>query len=96
MLELTDEFSTAIKALGIDGPRGLKLIGQMVEQGIFPQVDQAGEVFEELNETIINGGAHDALVQLDVDADQMTQDIAAGGLICGVDSGDRHPTPGRR
>lgn len=79
MLELTNEFSTAIKALGIDGPKGLQLIGQMVEQGIFPQVDQAGEVFEELNETIISGGAADALQQLTGDAKGFTDAIAGGG-----------------
>jgi hypothetical protein len=81
MLELTNEFSTAIKALGIDGPKGLKLIGDMVEQGIFPQVDQAGEVFEELNETIISGGAAEAMQQLGVDAKNFTADIAAGGPL---------------
>lgn len=79
MIELTGEFSTAIKALGIDGPKGLKLIGDMVEQGIFPQVDQAGEVFEELNETIISGGAADALAKLGFNAEQMQKKIAGGG-----------------
>src|SRR5574343_510946 len=77
MLELTNEFSTAIKALGIEGPKGLKLIGEMVEQGIFPQVDQAGEVFEELNETIISGGAAEALQQLTGDAEGFTATIAS-------------------
>lgn len=80
MLELTNEFSTAIKALGIEGPKGLKLIGEMVEQGIFPQVDQAGEVFEELNETIVNGGAHDALQELTGDASGFEQAVAGGGF----------------
>ncbi len=80
MLELTNEFSTAIKALGIEGPKGLKMIADMVEQGIFPQVDQAGEVFEELNETIINGGAADALEQIGLSAEDMQQRIASGGF----------------
>lgn len=79
MLELTSEFSTALRALGIEGPRGLKLIGEMVEQGIFPQVDQAGEVFEELNETIISGGAADALEKLSFNAKDMQETIAGGG-----------------
>ena len=81
MLTSTDEFSTSIKALGIEGPRGLKLIGEMIRTGIFEQADQAGEVFSELNETIISGGAHDALVQLGVDAESFTADIAAGGPL---------------
>ena len=79
MLELTNEFSTAIKALGIDGPKGLQLIGEMVERGIFPQVDQAGEVFEELNETIISGGAADALAAIGFNAEAMQDKIAGGG-----------------
>lgn len=79
MLELTNEFSTALVALGIDGPHGLKLIGEMVETGIFPQVDQAGEVFEELNETIISGGAAEALQELTGDAEGFTAAIASGG-----------------
>ncbi len=80
MLELTNEFSTALKALGIEGPKGLKMIGEMVEKGIFPQVDQAGEVFEELNETIINGGAAEALEQIGLSAEDMQQRIAGGGF----------------
>ncbi len=81
MLTSTDEFSTSIKALGIEGPKGLKLIGEMIRTGIFEQADQAGEVFSELNETIISGGAHDALVQLGVDAENFTADIAGGGPL---------------
>lgn len=80
MLELTNEFSTAIKALGIEGPKGLQMIADMVEQGIFPQVDQAGEVFEELNETIINGGAAEALELIGLNAEEMQQRIASGGF----------------
>lgn len=79
MIELTSEFSTAIEALGINGPKGLKLIGEMVERGIFPQVDQAGEVFEELNETIISGGAADALEAIGFNAAAMQETIAGGG-----------------
>jgi hypothetical protein len=79
MIELTGEFSNAVKNLGIDGPKGLKLIGQMVEQGIFPQVDQAGEVFEELNETIISGGANEALEKIGLNAAFVQETIAKGG-----------------
>lgn len=79
MLELTSEFSTALRALGIEGPRGLKLIGEMVEQGIFPQVDQAGEVFEELNETIISGGAAEALEKIGFNAEAVQDAISKGG-----------------
>jgi hypothetical protein len=79
MLELTNEFSTAIKALGIEGAQGLGMIADMVEQGIFPQVDQAGEVFEELNETIIGGGAAEALEKINFNAAQMQETIAGGG-----------------
>jgi hypothetical protein len=79
MLESSDEFSTAIKALGIEGAHGLGLIAEMIEQKIFPQVDQAGEVFEELNETIITGGAAEALEQIGLNAEEMQQRIAAGG-----------------
>ncbi|MEZ5409587.1 MAG: hypothetical protein R2761_16275 [Acidimicrobiales bacterium] len=56
------------------------MIADMVEQGIFPQVDQAGEVFEELNETIINGGAAEALELIGLNAEEMQQRIASGGF----------------
>ncbi len=79
MLTSTDEFSTSIKALGIEGPRGLKLIGEMIRTGIFEQADQAGEVFSELNETIVNGGAAEALQELTGDADGFTAAVAGGG-----------------
>lgn len=79
MLELSDEFSTSIKALGIEGPKGLKLIGDMVEQNIFPQVDQAGEVFQEFFEIVSNGQAADTLEKIGLNAEEMQRRIAAGG-----------------
>ncbi len=79
MLELTDEFSVALRALGIEGPQGLKLIGQMVERGIFPQVDQAGEVFEEFNEQINTGGAAEGLELIGLNAEDMLARLRAGG-----------------
>ncbi len=79
MLTSTDEFSTSIKALGIEGPKGLQLIGEMIRTGIFEQADQAGEVFSELNETIISGGAAEALSDIHLNAEAMTKAIAGGG-----------------
>ncbi len=79
MLELTDEFSVALRALGIEGPKGLKLIGEMVERGIFPQVDQAGEVFEEFNEQINTGGAAEGLEAIGLNAEDMLARLRAGG-----------------
>lgn len=77
-LDVATEFSAALASLGIEGPQGLYLIGEAIDKGIFPQVDQAGEVFEEFNEIIRTGGAADALGQISLSAEDM-QDMLARG-----------------
>lgn len=77
-VEVATEFGTALAALGIDGPQGLHLIGEAIRLDIFPQIDQAGEVFEEFNETIRTGGAADALELIGLKASDM-QDMLARG-----------------
>lgn len=77
-LEVATEFGAALTALGIQGPQGMYLIGQAIEQGVFPQVDQAGEVFEEFRETLVSGGANEALEELELNARAMQEALADG------------------
>lgn len=77
-LEVTNEFSTALAALGIDGPQGIDLIGQAIEMKLFPQIDQAGEVFEEFREELVSGGSADALEELALDAGALQDALARG------------------
>lgn len=77
-LEVTNEFSTALAALGIDGPQGIDLIGQAIEMKLFPQIDQAGEVFEEFREELVSGGSAEALEELALDAGALQDALARG------------------
>ena len=77
-LEVTTEFSNALASIGIDGPQGLYLIGTAIEEGIFPQVDQAGEVFEEFAEMLRQGDSVDALEAIGLSAEEMQTKLADG------------------
>lgn len=77
-VEVANEFSNALASIGIQGPQGIYLIGEAIRQDLFPQVDQAGEVFEEFNEIIRSGGAADALAEIELSAKDM-QDMLARG-----------------
>ncbi len=89
-LEVVTEFSSALASLGIDGAQGIDLIGQAIEMQLFPQVDQAGEVFEEFNEIIRTGGAAEALAEIGLSAQEMQGFLADGrgaeamSLIAGI------------
>lgn len=79
MQELIDEFGPAIKALGIEGPQGFAMMADIFERRLTPQLDQAGEIFEELNENITNGGAAEAIELIGLNAEEMQRRVVAGG-----------------
>lgn len=79
MQELIDEFGPALKALGIEGPQGFAMMADIFERRLTPQLDQAGEIFEELNENITNGGAAEALERITGNAEELTRRVVAGG-----------------
>jgi hypothetical protein len=79
MQELINEFGPALKALGIDAGQGFDIMATIFEQRLTPQLDQAGEIFEELNENITNGGAAEALEKIGLNAETMTNRVISGG-----------------
>lgn len=79
MQELIDEFGPALKALGIEGPQGFAMMADIFERRLTPQLDQAGEIFEELNENITNGGAAEAIELIGLNAEEMQRRVVAGG-----------------
>lgn len=79
MQELVNEFGGDVRALGIDANQGFGIMAELFERKITPQLDQAGEIFSELNETIITGGAAEALANIGFNAESMQETIAKGG-----------------
>ena len=49
IFDVASEFSPVFNKLGVDGAQAFDIIGQTVQQGLLPNVDRAGELFEEFN-----------------------------------------------
>ena len=78
IFDVTDEFSTNISRLGVDGSQALFIIGEAARSGLFPNIDRAGEQFEEFTTRIIDGDAAEAIEQLDLSVLDLQNRIASG------------------
>lgn len=78
-LDIYEEFGGNFTRFGIDGGQAVRFVASAFEDGLFPTLDRAGELFEEFTTEITDGTAQRAIEELGVDFRQLQEDVAAGG-----------------
>ncbi|MFF9215502.1 phage tail tape measure protein [Streptomyces viridosporus] len=81
LLETFTEYSPVFKAAGLSGQTAMGLIRQGIQGGWGKDTDKIADAFKELNLRITSGSktSSDALKSLGLDAQQVADDMSAGG-----------------
>ncbi len=78
-LDLLEEFGPNFARFGIDGGRAAQFVASAFQDGLFPTIDRAGELFEEFTTRVVDADAADAIAELGLNFRQIQDDVAAGG-----------------
>ena len=81
LLETFTEYGPVFKSAGLSGQTAMGLIRQAVSKGWGKDTDKIGDAFKELNLRVTSGAksSSDALKSLGLDAQQLADDMSAGG-----------------